>query len=48
MQKKTFEDSIGYASQTNNTAPSSFAQPSGYPQPQPTYPSANYANPAAV
>lgn len=47
MQKRTFEDSIGYTTQTND-APNPYAQGSGYPQPQATYPSANYANPAAV
>ncbi|KAG1089055.1 hypothetical protein G6F42_020083 [Rhizopus arrhizus] len=51
MQKRAYEDAVGYSTQVNDT-PSPNFQSGGYPQPgvggQPTYPSANYANPGAV
>ncbi|KAG2211771.1 hypothetical protein INT46_003711 [Mucor plumbeus] len=51
MQKRAYEDAIGYSTQVNDNPSPNFQAGGGYPQPgggQPTYPSANYANPGAV
>jgi hypothetical protein len=51
MQKRAYEDAIGYSTQVNDNPSPNFQTGGGYPQPgggQPTYPSANYANPGAV
>lgn len=52
MQKRTFEDSVGYTQHADEpTSTSHFPSSGGFGQStyaEPTYPSANYANPGAV
>lgn len=49
MQKRAYEDAVGYSTQLNDTSPSTGQ--GGYPQPSggtPQYPAANYASPGVV
>jgi hypothetical protein len=50
MQKRAYEDAVGYSTQVNDTNPSPNFQQDSYSQPggNPTYQPSNYQSPGAV